>query len=500
MKTSVKLLSWFLCLLMLVPLALSCGQNGTDTPDTTAAQADTASPETTDSKYDEKGYEKDDLPEKMDFKGVTLVTLYGSDYQMTEYFAEGNTGDFIADAIYSRNMQTEQRLGVTLEFVGFPGGDKKQDGFLQKAMTDAQSGPNSEYDMYAGYSRTIPLIQLEGLCLNLLDTPYINIDKPWWPQAVLDELVIKNQLYFCTGDISSNLLWMMSALFFNTQMWEDSNFGTDPYALVDANEWTLDKFIEFIKDFYKDDGNGKVDKNDIFGLAAYNTCLDAFQNASGIISLDKDADGNLKFADDYKGSKMADLVAKCGTFFSVNSVHHSSTSADEKGIFIDGHSLFLSDALYVVKGKDNGNAIKIELDYGLVPFPKYTKDQEHFVTNLRYPFNVYAISTMSDQADASSAALECLASYSYRLVTPMIFEGAMKTRYSADNKTSQMYDILRETVCFDLGRIYGYALGNYYTKFRNTAIAGGQGWTGAFKAIESMTIPLIDKINESYSK
>lgn len=85
---------------------------------------------------------------------------------------------------------------------------------------------------------------------------------------------------------------------------------------------------------------------------------------------------------------------------------------------------------------------------------------------------MYAIGESSSRPDVAAATLECLASESYRLVTPEVFEMAMKVRYADAPESAKMYDILRETVSFDIGRLYAESFGNYTANaFRTNAIS-----------------------------
>ena len=63
-----------------------------------------------------------------------------------------------------------------------------------------------------------------------------------------------------------------------------------------------------------------------------------------------------------------------------------------------------------------------------------------------------------------------MGSENYRSVTPAVFEVAMKVRYSDDAQTSQVFDILKEGVSFDFGKLYGTSFGDVTSNlFPNTA-------------------------------
>lgn len=479
-----KLLSVIIAVLMVLPVLFGCADNGkTDT--TTAALTDAA---TVDPSASEEAttdaYVADSLPEKLDLD-MTICVLYDTKTSAQEFFADDTNGEPINDAIYARNAAIENRLNVKLEFVGETGNHDNQNVFLNRAKADT----DGTYDIYGVYSRTCAYLAANGLCQNLMTTEYFDIEKPWWPDALTNECLIKNKLFFCSGDISTNLLWYMSACFFNIEIWENANPGYSLYDLVDNKEWVLAKFTELVKSFYVDNGNGTVDDGDQFGVCGYNACYDAFLNSCGVISIIKDADGGLMLNPDFLGERTVDIVSKVAIICADAGCHHSDVSKDEKAIFYDGRSLFVIDGPQLVA---NGGA-SLGFRFGMIPLPMLDNSQADYVTNIRYPFNIYAISKGAENPDACSAVLEAWASASYRTVTPVIFEVAMKTRYSEDSNASRMYDTLRRTVCFDLGRVFNYSVSNFYPNFRKACFQN-LNWSGIAKTLGASVNRLLDKL------
>ena len=144
------------------------------------------------------------------------------------------------------------------------------------------------------------------------------------------------------------------------------------------------------------------------------------------------------------------------------------------------------------------NGRNISFDYGILPGPKYDVNQERYVTNMRYPYEIYAINSANLKVKEASAVLEAQASHAYRIVTPAIFEVTMKTRYAMDDISSKMYDYVRDGVVFDLGRMYNYSLTNYYPDFRNCIFAGGVGWIKKVAGLNKSLKTQLEAIMEVY--
>lgn len=288
---------------MLIPLLVSCTKpNDDDNAGTTTAGSNVTQEPT--ANVDADGYELDDLPTTMDFKGETINILAWNDYTMTEFTDVIGNGDFVGQAITNRNAKVEERLGVKIEFTDIAGSTSAaQKAYIQKVAADAAAAPSCEFDIYATYSRTPAQLAIQGYTANLLDTEYFNAEKPWWPKALMNECTINGKLFFCSGDISTNLLWMMIGTFYNKELMESYHIEKTPYQLVKSNEWTFDKFSEIVKDIYEDAGDGAKSADDKFGYVIYDINIDAFQTAAGIVSIGKDESGDLTISPDFSGER-----------------------------------------------------------------------------------------------------------------------------------------------------------------------------------------------------
>ena len=120
MKLTARILSMLLVTVMLLGVVACGGKTDDPAASTTTAAAGgegdattTAATEaTTENPYDENGYLKSSLPE-LDFKGEEVTILWWTDVEKPEFVVEEVTGDLINDAIYQRNMNVQEQLGVT---------------------------------------------------------------------------------------------------------------------------------------------------------------------------------------------------------------------------------------------------------------------------------------------------------------------------------------------------------------------------------------------------
>ena len=115
---------------------------------------------------------------------------------------------------------------------------------------------------------------------------------------------------------------------------------------------------------------------------------------------------------------------------------------------------------------------------------------------------MYAVNSQSKAIEASVTTLEAIGSANHRTVTPAVFEVAMKVRYTDDPQTSSMYDLLREGISFDIGRLYAAAFSNGTANlFRTTAKSGNPaGLLSNIKKNEKVIKKGITTIMEFYGK
>ena len=486
-----KTLAIILAMLMCLSILVSCGNNTEPTDTTTAAtqgtqasatEATTTAP-ATESPYDENGFLKDDLPADLNFGGQKITILYWDDVARPEFDVPELTGDLIGDAIFTRNAAVEERLGIDLNWVGTPGSYSVQENYINTAENDVKSG--GEFDVFAAYSLSAVTMTLRGLYRDLLPAQNLNFEQPWWPGKLLDDTTINGKLYFCSGDISTNVLQQMYLVLFNKSMAEELKLP-NLYEIADQGKWTVDKMAELASNVYSDlNGNAAADLSDRFGIGLRkNTMFDGFFLGADLRSIEKDANGTMIIADEFTSEKTVDLLTKLVALF-----HESNYTAFPQtvegwtnAIFANGQVLFMVDLGNVTSSTEVAGT---SVNYGVLPVPKYDEQQERYITGLQSGYTMYSASIAVDDAtrDAIGAMIECMASESYRQVIPAVYETTMKLKYSSGENDARMYDLIRAGITFDLGNIFAEPLDSItYFAFREAANNANTNWASIIKA------------------
>ncbi len=488
MKKFVRLIAMMLALITVLGVAVSCANTGTPDETTEPVVGATTTAPIEETTVEETLYVPDDLDETYNF-GQTITIFMWDDWRMTEFYAE-ETGDLIDDAIFHRNIKVQERLGVTFEFVEAPGDSGDYKDWITKAENDWAA--DNDFDIYAGYSRTVPLLTLKNMAGNLIDQPAFNVEKPWWPKALTDECTINDKLFFATGDIATSMLWYMVAFMYNKDLYKDY-FGEEktPMDMVQADEWTLDNFLAMVQDIYVDtDNNGQKDVTDFYGSTIYSTDITAFMIGAGITSFEKAEDGSLRISEKWNSQRCADICEKVGNAMSLTGI----LCNDDRSTFRTQQSIFHMDRVFNIPGTDTGGE-GLQFTVGVVPVPKFDDTQETYKTNLGNPYTMYAINAQSKELEAAATTLEAMASENYRSVTPAVFEVAMKVRYTDDPQVAEMFDILKENVSFDVGQLYYYATEKLPAKiFSDTCLSGNPG--GFLSALKTSQRVINNKIKE----
>ena len=96
------------------------------------------------------------------------------------------------------------------------------------------------------------------------------------------------------------------------------------------------------------------------------------------------------------------------------------------------------------------------------------------------------------------AMLECMASEAYRQVTPAVFETAMKLKYSSGDNDAMMYDLIRNGISFDTGRIFCEPLDKLtFSAFREACNLATPHWASIMKAKGKILQKRLDTLIET---
>ena len=95
--------------------------------------------------------------------------------------------------------------------------------------------------------------------------------------------------------------------------------------------------------------------------------------------------------------------------------------------------------------------------------------QTEYGTRIQDALQIWGIPTdiTGERLDAASATLEAMACESYNSVTSVYFDTALKGRYTRDEESKEMMDLIKKSVYISFEMIYNSYIGNPCYVLRN---------------------------------
>ncbi len=464
--------------LMLASLVLTACGGGAPT-ETTAPDAETTTAPADDA-YS--------LPTS-DYKGYKFNMLVSSDYE-SNYENSEITGDLVNDAIYSANRSVEELYNIELGFQSMPSDWNSRNAFMNQvrnsilADDDAYDAVFPEY--YFGES-----LALEGNFIDISSIDAIDLSKPWWVDGFNDQAELFGKLYGVVGDYSLTDVSNQMAMFFNKRIYEDYGYE-NIYDLVRAGKWTYDKFLKMITDVGADIDNNEVyDEKDSYGFVTCSVGMRTFSINFGLKYLDRQSDGTPYIC--YKNEKMFEVYDMIYAMRNgMTETYDVNEQPDILPIFMDGRSFFLCASI-------GASPIMREMDddFGIVPMPKYDEEQENYIT-YSMGVSLCCIPRTANDVERTGTVLNALNYYTHKDVLPAYYEIALKSKYSRDNDTAEMLDLIRENSFYDIGYIYSNEISAIAGFFGNSVRAKTENFASAYAAQEEAREALLATMLEKY--
>ena len=499
--TSRKIFIVAFCILAL--FISSCGETNTvgDMNETSAAANDDSYAGDTSEEAvteDARAAAKDSLPEDIDLGNAVIRVLSRSGDADTrrEFLAEESSGDVVADAVYQRNLRVMERLNCTIE-VSEVGNDRHSGEDINNKIKKAVNAGSDEWDITANHMAQSSTLIVGGYYKDLRQTNGIGWDMPWWNDSYNSSVTIDGHACAAAGELASTMISGTYGIFFNKKIAEDHIPDIDIYSVVLDGVWTLERLNEISDSVYADiNGNTEKDEDDLFGLIYASKSIqgDALWAGSKITytSFDDNAGTYRWTLENGRTSDFADKIMKlihnsAGTYMFPNGNDYNVNLPNK----------FKSDgALFTVYYLSFTDLMRdMESDYGIIPIPKLNEEQDTYATTVHNGFSVFGIPVTCSSPDNAAAFLESACCESYRLVTPAYYDTALKVKYSRDSESSQMMDLLINSISFDFAYLFNSQIGSAGTFLRD--------YIGNEKALPDVMSKIAantDKVNASIDK
>lgn len=420
----------------------SCANNSADTGNTTGGASSETVAET------EKKW-LDNLPEGINLGGreIRLITNDQDSFESVE-----EAIDVVDTAVYNRNIKIEERLNYKLVPTF-----KTEWGEAATQLRTSVTAGSDDFDVYGGYSYWSIALATDGYMRNLAPIENFDFSQPYWGKKFIDAMAYKNYIYWATGDIVLNYTDGIYATFVNHDRWKNYFPDTDLYQLVLDGKWTLEKLTEYSTQAYSDlNGNSQVDAEDFLGFVyTLEDDIDGMAMAAGVKFTEFDAEGVPYLVITTSGLERATRFNELLTKLCQSGGAFQATADDCKTMFEMFGNLH---AMFTVGRIRHGVTYLRDMveDFAIIPAPKLDESQQSYMTTLHDGTTILGIpkTVTNEGADEVSMVLEALAAESYRNLTPVYLDVALKNKYTRDENSAAMIDLIRQNIVSDFGFQY----------------------------------------------
>ena len=417
------------------------------------------------------------------YDGYNFRILIRPSWVSDQYLEEGS-GDPIEDAIYKRNLTVESMYNITISAT-----QSSDSNYETDALNSILAGDDA-YDAIFPHSRAAFSYATQNALLNINEIDSIHTENPWWAKDIVDSANINSNLYVLDGDISLARYKSVMCLYFNKRIFDE--LGLDyPYQMVKDGTWTFDEFAKLVKKGAKDlNGDGVMDvENDQYGFQSseWQSPISILytggqriykKNDEGIPELTLNTSKTVDIFDKY-----FDLMDSAGNIIYLE---NTLTGPD---MFSEGRAMFHDGGLGSAQSYRS-----MDDNFGILPYPKFTEDDEYASVVNGYAHLLVIPITVSDEHRTGNI-IEALCAIGSRDVVPAFYEQSLKSKFSRDNESEEMIDIIRDSIIYDLGYVAG---GTFQSIGRDLARNTTHDFSSTYASQESVALVALKNFNKAY--
>lgn len=427
---------------------------------------------------------EDNIPVN-DYQGRTVI-IYGALNMGTEL-----DGETLNDAQYYQKMAIEERYNVKIEYVepGWSDFDQYVSGINSYFLA-------GEYfaDIIQNWNTATAGFIRSGYYKDLSGFDYIDLTKPWFFGDEMNTYTISGHTFIATGFMNTAAVFnAMNAVIFNKAVAENIN-TENLYNVVREGRWTLDYVDKLCADIYIDDnGDGMRDEDDIYALdhAVAGSWMNTFA-ILGIPQISINEEGKPVLTMYTQAEKCQSILDKLREI--IQQPGSISTSDWNLDIFMKGNALMGVCNLSSLSALRDSN-----FEYGVLPPWKASENQKDYYTS--YLPEPWCIPITCPDTDCASVILAAYAMEGYKKVLPECYESVIKVKYSSDEDSGEMIDLMLNNVRADGMFIYGDS-SYIYNMMAYLKASNGYGsfWAAKQTYLENMLEESVTQITEAVEK
>ena len=445
MKVFIRVLSLLLALLMLSSVFVSCNNNDDTSADDTVASTESGSKNETATK----------LPQ-IDWEG-TEYRILGRDastpvFENFEVDRDEVPEDVVGMAVWNRNNALMDKYGIDVV------------GTLVKVPEDTASvfldAGDDIYDLVICPARLIQTFAKSGQFINMRGLEYIDLDNDCWNDYANEQLSYGGKLYYTTNKFlleDKHRTWVVWS---NRTLARELKLGNFEQEVFDGT-WTVDRYIELAKNGAAEtDGSDGMTSADRWGVTLSETrhfAILIYSCGFRLSEMQKDGYPTLVGATDKMMSiidKVLTLTADTQTCF-VEEMRPTANENNENAaatIYREGRAVTMLHAVSWLS-----NLYRLNFEYGLLPTPKYSEDQETYLCFPdSYNTTLFAIPATVGDLKFAAFALEAISEESVETSYKEYIETKCKLQVAFDEDMSKCLNIVFNNIVYDMAYLEDY--------------------------------------------
>ncbi len=455
-----KILSLLLAVLMLLSVFTACGTSNEKDDDPAESKdnkkpSGTAAEEATRDPIEEALEGLTDINwggDDFGFLYVSDIAGYAEEIEAEKEATDQTSAAVINDAVYERNTLLEERCQLKLLPIA------TTIAAVTGEVTAETQTNTGDFDLISAPASITTTMATSGYLYNYLSME-IDYEQPWWDPGTLD-FALDGNVFFMNGAhniVDDDVTFVMM---FNKTLQKEAQIP-DPYTTVRNKEWTLEHFNSIIQNASAENGDGTWDHNDTYGFSSPSSIGNTFFYGAGLQYVVNDRDKDFpELALSNNMEKATQVLELAQTIVHENNASYVAVAGNEalsKDVFVEGRALFYCEAASYLRALNQ----TMEGDYGVVPIPKYSKEQENYNTWTHDIGSTLSIPTsILDEIENQQfeEVLEAFVVLSAKLVKPAYYDTMLTSRNVRDPDSAEMLDIIFQNRIYDMA-IYFSQLG-----------------------------------------
>ena len=451
-KMKKRIIVFIIAAFMFITVFAACNQNEKRNSEKTSETVHEGSTAT--STDESKPKPSLDLLPNRDYDGYDFIITYRDLYNSLDDMSFTSECDNILDEEkYLRARKIEDSYNINLVPTALPGD------LVGWATLDSVIAGENEYDIIMPHSHYAwSLYIIPGYALEWTkNMTYNQIDQEWWDQGAYECLSVGGKYYTMLGDSSWKLLGSSVGILFNKIIFDEMG-EVYPYDDVDKMSWTFDRFNEVAKKTVKDVNGDNAIKlgDDRYGFTTgiwMGPMGFLWTTGKGIVTKNSEDIPELTLYNDTTVSlydKFVTMMSQDGFYIYPDRDSFDTQFHKE---FIQGEVAMIDTMI------ENIAELRNMYDWGIVPYPMFDESVGRYYSTVDAGLHTPIVPYLTEDPERTSIILEALTIEGHNRVIPAFYEKTLQIKYTDDEKSWDMLDLINSSRNFDLGYMTGHCAG-----------------------------------------